>query len=125
MLDYCHICPIQNRVLGRHGRVWADRYHARPLTTPREVRNALVYVLQNWRKHLPGFRGFDPCSSAAWFRGWKKTAPAEVAERPLVAAARTWLATVGWRQLGLVGTDEAPKPHPGRRGESKVSGAPA
>ena len=32
------------------------RYHARPLRTPREVRNALVYVLQNWRKHIRGVR---------------------------------------------------------------------
>ena len=27
-----------NRVLGRHGTVWSDRYHARPPSTPREVR---------------------------------------------------------------------------------------
>jgi len=45
-----------NRVLGRRGKVWADRFHARALTTPREVRNGLVYVLQNWRKHLPAGR---------------------------------------------------------------------
>jgi REP element-mobilizing transposase RayT len=37
-----------NRQLGRRGRVWADRYHARPLPTPREVRHAIVYVLTNW-----------------------------------------------------------------------------
>jgi len=55
-----------NRILGRRGRVWGDRYHVRALKTPSEVRNALIYVLQNWRKHLPGFRGFDPCSSALW-----------------------------------------------------------
>jgi REP element-mobilizing transposase RayT len=40
-----------NRLLGRRGRVWSDRYHARQLRTPREVRHALVYVLTNWRKH--------------------------------------------------------------------------
>ena len=32
------------------GRVLADRYHARILRTPREV-HALVYLLQNGRKH--------------------------------------------------------------------------
>ena len=42
-----------NRTLGRHGRVWADRYHARALTTPRAVRHALVYVLRNRQKHEP------------------------------------------------------------------------
>src|SRR5207249_5379538 len=46
------IAKAVNRVLGRRGRVWGDRYHARALRTPREVRNALVYVLQNWRKHV-------------------------------------------------------------------------
>src|SRR5215475_6835700 len=36
-----------NERLERHGQVIAERYHARPLKTPREVRNAIVYVLQN------------------------------------------------------------------------------
>ena len=46
-----------NRVLRRRGSVWADRYHAHVLKTPREVRNALVYVLNNVRKHMPGEDG--------------------------------------------------------------------
>src|SRR5881398_1377484 len=33
-----------NRALGRRGRVWDERYHARALITPRAVRYALVYV---------------------------------------------------------------------------------
>jgi putative transposase len=40
-----------NRVLGRRGRFWADRFHARSLESPRSVRNALVYILANFRKH--------------------------------------------------------------------------
>ena len=39
------------RVLGRTGRVLADRYHHRILTCPRQVRNALAYVLLNARRH--------------------------------------------------------------------------
>jgi len=35
-----------NRRLGRRGRVWNDRYHGRPLRTPREVRHGLAYVLK-------------------------------------------------------------------------------
>src|SRR5437667_6169012 len=35
-----------NRGLGRRGAVWADRYHARAITTPRAVRHAIVYVLK-------------------------------------------------------------------------------
>src|SRR5882762_48992 len=96
-----------NRALGRRGRVWADRYHARPLRTPREVRNALVYVLQNWRKHLPGVRGLDPRSSATWFDGWTRMAPTAVPCRPVVAP-RTWLAAIGWRRLGLIDPEDAP-----------------
>ena len=96
-----------NRVLGRRGGVWGDRYHLRALGTPREVRRALVYVLQNFRKHVPGTRGLDPCSSAAWFDGWARAIPVTVAPAP-VARARTWLAAVGWRRLGLIGAGETP-----------------
>ncbi|HXU64463.1 MAG TPA: hypothetical protein VN962_22340, partial [Polyangia bacterium] len=37
-----------NRALGRKGKVVGDRYHARPLTTPRHMRTSLVYVLLNF-----------------------------------------------------------------------------
>ena len=98
-----------NRALGRRGRVWGDRFHARLLRTPREVRNALVYVLQNVRKHLPGARGLDPCSSAQWFNGWRTPVPAATEPAP-VAPARTWLARVGWRRRGLIDVKECPRP---------------
>ena len=94
-----------NRTLGRRGKVWADRYHARALRTPREVRNALVYVLQNVRKHLRGFRGLDPRSSAPWFTGWRTAAVTPSGLSPVVAG-RTWLASIGRRRHGLLGFDE-------------------
>ena len=97
-----------NRALGRRGAVWGDRYHARALTTPRAVRNALVYVLFNRRKHCAGERGLDPCSSAPWFSGWRD-AVATLSGRPPVVAARTWLAAVGWRRHGLIGLGEQPR----------------
>lgn len=96
-----------NRALGRHGTVWATRYHARDLVTPREVRNALVYVLNNFRKHIPNATGLDPRSSAAWFRGWRDTVTRSLAMPP-VAQARTWLARVGWMRHGPLDIDEAP-----------------
>ena len=40
-----------NRQLVRRGKVFADRFHSRILKTPREVRNALAYVLHNRRSH--------------------------------------------------------------------------
>ena len=36
---------INTRVLRRRGSVWADRYHRRDLGSPRDVRNAVVYVM--------------------------------------------------------------------------------
>jgi hypothetical protein len=96
-----------NRRLGRAGRVWADRYHGRALQTPREVRNGLVYVLLNGRKHGVHGRGVDPRSSGAWFAGWRR--PVEPPREPApVAQPRTWLLCVGWRRSGLIGVDEAP-----------------
>ena len=106
-----------NRVLGRRGAVWADRYHARALSTPREVRHSLVYVLTNRKKHDPGATGPDPCSSARWLDGWRKR-PVAWPELPSpVMRPRTWLAVVGWRRHGLVGVEERPRSvTSGRRG---------
>ena len=97
-----------NRALGRHGRVWSDRYHSHLLKTPREVRNALVYVLNNVRKHLRNVRGLDPCSSAGWFDGWK-SALEPIAPQSPVPTARTWLLRKGWRRHGLIDVDEGPQ----------------
>jgi hypothetical protein len=102
------IAKAVNRALVRVGRVWGDRFHARLIRTPREMRNALVYVLNNWRKHLPASHGLDAKSSAAWFLGWRT--PVDAPGRSPVARARTWLATVGWRRAGrLLDVDEAPR----------------
>jgi REP element-mobilizing transposase RayT len=63
-----------NRVFRRSGPVPGDRYHVRVLRTPREVRNALAYVLLNARRHaaqagraLSRAVRLDPASSARWF----------------------------------------------------------
>lgn len=34
----------------KHGQVFADRYHARALTSPRQVRNCIASVLNNERE---------------------------------------------------------------------------
>src|SRR6185369_5330591 len=73
-----------NRVAGRTGRVLVDRYHSRLLKTPREVRNALRYVLLNTRRHAAAARAaiarvrLDPASSARWFDGWKRAVQVDV-----------------------------------------------
>jgi hypothetical protein len=79
------------------------------LRTPREVRNALVYVLQNVRKHIRAVRGIDPCSSARWFDGWRSPIGPVVEPSP-VARPRTWLLRIGWRRRGLLDIEELPRP---------------
>jgi REP element-mobilizing transposase RayT len=63
-----------NAAFGRgRGRVWGDRYHRRDLTNARQVRNALIYCLANYKEHqgvTSGAPRIDPCSSARWFQGW-------------------------------------------------------
>ena len=97
-----------NGMLGIRGQLWRERYHARELETPRAVRNAIVYVLMNAKKHGHVFAdGIDALSSAAFFDG--------MAGRPYMTEAspvrtpRTWLAGVGWRRRGLIRPSERPR----------------
>jgi len=95
-----------HRALDTGGNVFADRYHAHQLRTPRETRAALLYVLQNWAKHGRG-GDYDPRSSAFWFDGW--TRPPRVPSRaPVVAKGRTWLVRIGWKRHGLLRPGERP-----------------
>ena len=105
-----------NRVFARRGPVLDGRYRVRVLKTPREVRNALAYVLLNVRKHWRQSRGsvppvrLDEASSGRWFEGWRKRprGEEESARAREVAPARTWLLTRGWRRCGLLRLDEVP-----------------
>jgi REP element-mobilizing transposase RayT len=62
-----------NRVMQRRGKVFADRYHARILRTPTEVRNVRHYLLDNAARHY-GQQAVD-----------------EYASRTPLAAPQTWL----------------------------------
>lgn len=121
-----------NARLGRRGAVLADRYHSRALTSPRDVRTVLRYVLGNFRKHderAHRFAFLDPFSSALWFdglRGARGVEPAYVllakpewaplgradprltGRGPEVAAPRTTWLRSSWRRHGLIGHDERP-----------------
>jgi len=103
-----------NRVFRRRGAVLADRYHAHVLRTPREVRNALAYVLLNARRHaaklgrrLSGAARIDPASSGRWFPGWRGPIPG-APDAPAVASPRTWLLRVGWLRAGRIDPGEIP-----------------
>ncbi|MBL8901627.1 MAG: transposase [Planctomycetes bacterium] len=103
-----------NKLWGRRGKVFPERYRDEVLSTPTQARNALRYVLQNGKKHgvvLPS--SIDLCSSAPVFDGWK-TGPS-IASIPseravaVVAPASTWLLTAGWRRHGLLDIRELPQ----------------
>jgi REP element-mobilizing transposase RayT len=96
-----------NRMLRRRGKVFPDRYHAEAVDTPAAVRNVLVYVLGNGRKHGV-WRGAapDPFSSGPQFDGW---ADWKGAESRWLPRARTWLLAIGWRRRGLISVLEAPR----------------
>ena len=101
--DCVRMARALNRIWARLGRVFADRYHAHVLKTPREVRNVLNYVLRNAAHHKIQVVGVDPCFSGAWFDGWlgQKAQPSGFPTSPLPRAS-TWLLTIGWRRHGLI-----------------------
>jgi REP element-mobilizing transposase RayT len=81
-----------NRMMGRKGRVIGDRYHARLLRTPTDVKRVISYLRENHRHHRAA-RGehlptgwVDPYSSdGPGWRGW-------------LPAPATWLLRVGWQR---------------------------
>jgi hypothetical protein len=98
-----------NKLLGIRGSFWSARFHSRELTTPRSVRNAIVYVLMNVKKHCARVvNGVDPCSSAPWFEGFAH-GPSPPTDAAPVKHATTWLASTGWRKHGLIRLDERPR----------------
>jgi REP element-mobilizing transposase RayT len=110
------IARALNKLWARKGKVFGDRYHGHILRSPREVRHALRYVLQNARKHAAAGRevdvpqAIDVYSSAPWFDGFRETLRIrnlEAVIRP-VADARTWMLTIGWRRHGLLSVHELP-----------------
>jgi putative transposase len=88
--DVVALARAMNKVMARRGPVFADRYHAHLLRSPREAFYAIRYVLENWAVHAarekqPAPRGIDPCCSA-----WT-----DECGPPLVAKAQWWLLCVG------------------------------
>ena len=112
----------------RRGTVFTDRYHAEIITTRRQARHALAYVLNNWRKHREDREPFsrewkvDPYSTGALFAGWKERGDdpllwklPETYEPMFVWFPKTWLLDEGWRRYGLIGMSEVPSA-PANRG---------
>ena len=97
-----------NRACGRkRGKVFAYRFHATPITSPTQARNALAYVLNNWRKHREDRSGLartaqlDPYATGPSFDGWAEPWTWYDNLDPLPAAPpETWMLRVGWRRAG-------------------------
>ena len=107
---------LNRELCRRRGAVFAFRYHATSITSPTQARNAIAYILNNWRRHKNDVRApyrIDPYSSAEQFHGWET--PHGYAPRPEplpCVRATSWLLTDGWTRAGPVRTDEIPGPDP-------------
>jgi REP element-mobilizing transposase RayT len=110
----------------RRGAVFPDRYHATVITSPRQARHALSYVMSNWRKHgedqRAATRGWriDWFSSAAMFPDWTEYGDEVWLWRgpptyePLwVYRPGTWLLRDGWKRHGAtISCREVPSANP-------------
>ncbi|HEY0193433.1 MAG TPA: transposase [Kofleriaceae bacterium] len=111
----------------RRGPVFPDRYHADPLTTPRDARDTLVRMLNGWRGHKADRDPAETASQRSWkldwyssaasFPGWAEAAtdprlhqpPAD--HEPLrVHPPRSALLRDGWKQAGATISRTEPPP---------------
>jgi REP element-mobilizing transposase RayT len=105
----------------RRGTVFPDRYHEEIITSRKQARHTLAYVLNNWRKHredrdgLPSTWNVDPFSTGVQFDGWKERKDKYVLMKPpdtylplVVYLPTTWLLSEGWRKHGLIGFRDVP-----------------
>ena len=117
-----------NRLMGRTGRVFADRYHSHVLRTPREVRAALAYVAGNASRHAAQYGRPVAASSSDPFTigyfGERVLLPPDGAR--LLAEPRTWLLCAGWRRAAAPATRSgrwrfSPMQNRGRRSTAAAS----
>ncbi len=113
----------RRRRVERRGRVFSDRYHAEDLGSVRQVRNAIAYVINNWRRHRDDAGPFtlldgrlDPYASGLAFAGWRDviqtcagSLPKDY-DPPPVSEPRTWLVNVGWKRAKPITMVEVPGP---------------
>jgi len=109
----------------RRGTVFPDRYYAEIITSPRQARHTLAYVMLNFRKHredqaepVSSWK-LDWFSSAILFPGWVEYGDEAFLWRgpptydPLIVhQPRTWLLREGWRKAGTISCYEVPSAKP-------------
>jgi REP element-mobilizing transposase RayT len=105
----------------RRGSVFPDRYHAEIITSPRQARHALNYVMNNFRKHQEDRVSpmsewtIDWFSSAATFPGWVEYGDQaflwrgpETYDPLIVYQPRSWLLKEGWKKSGSISCHAVP-----------------
>jgi REP element-mobilizing transposase RayT len=105
----------------RRGTVFPDRYHAEIITSPRQARHTLIYVMSNWRKHQEDLVSpmsswtIDWFSSAAMFPDWVEYGEQaflwrgpETYDPLIVYQPRTWLLREGWKKSGSISCRTVP-----------------
>jgi REP element-mobilizing transposase RayT len=106
---------LSHALTGGRGKVFEQRYHAVQIRTPRQARNTLAYVLNNWRRHSAalGDAPVDPYSSGVTFTEWSEpvrfTVPADYVPLPM-SPPRTSLLRSEWKQFGRIDPFERPGP---------------
>jgi REP element-mobilizing transposase RayT len=81
-----------NRMMGCSGRVLGDRYDARLLRSPTEVRRAIAYIRDNMRRHACAWGNHLP---AGWVDPYSSDALGRSCHLP---PPRSWLLRVGWHR---------------------------
>jgi hypothetical protein len=105
-----------NARLARRGTVFADRYHERIIESPKQCRNALAYVLNNWRRHgQDRYRAkwtLDPFSSGVNSAAGASLPAARSCSAPRIgtSACRRARRRPGCSESGLIGANERPGP---------------
>lgn len=110
-----------NRAWGRGGRVFEFRYAEKQIIDARYARNAISYVLNNWRRHQEDIVNgrivsakLDEYSSAISFGGWIGAVHGKRYQPPPgylplpVSEPRTALLKTEWRRFGLIDPEERP-----------------
>ena len=102
--------------IGNTGKVFAFRYHATQIKTSSHARNAISYVLNNWRRHRRDLdcagamkASVDPYASGLSHPTWatKFRIPAGYELLP-VSPPRTWLLRDGYKRHGEIDPWEWP-----------------
>src|SRR5262245_27053800 len=112
----------------RRGQVFSDRYHVEVITSPRQARSTLSYMLNNWRKHREDQQGLastwlvDPFSSGISFPDWIELEgkafmwPMRATYDPLIVRRpQSWLLREGWKLAGTVSARDVPSRRPRAR----------